>query len=85
AFDSIKEDLLASLTVDSEQGAASDIASGQTIDLARIKNIRLNRVSFTYPNKVMPALDNIHLNIPINSTVGFVGESGSGKSTAIDL
>ena len=85
AFDSIKEDLLASLTVDSEQGAASDIASGQTIDLARIKNIRLNRVSFTYPNKAMPALDNINLNIPINSTVGFVGESGSGKSTAIDL
>ena len=85
AFDSIKEDLLASLTVDSEQGAASDIASGQTIDLARIKNIRLNRVSFTYPNKVMPALDSINLNIPINSTVGFVGESGSGKSTAIDL
>ena len=85
AFDSIKEDLLASLTVDSEQGAASDIASGQTIDLAKIKNIRLNRVSFTYPNKVMPALDSINLNIPINSTVGFVGESGSGKSTAIDL
>ena len=85
AFDSIKEDLLASLTVDSEQSTASDIASGQTIDLAKIETIRLNRVSFTYSNKVMPALDNINLNIPINSTVGFVGESGSGKSTAIDL
>jgi HlyD family secretion protein len=85
AFDSIKEDLLASLTIDSKQGTTSGTASNQKIDLAKFQNIRLNRVSFTYPNKGMPALDNINIDIPINSTVGFVGESGSGKSTAIDL
>ena len=85
AFDSIKADLLASSTVDSERGATLDMASDQTVDLAKIKNIRLNMVSFTYPNKVIPALDNINIDIPVNTTVGFVGESGSGKSTAIDL
>ena len=85
AFDSIKEDLLASLVIEDEQSDTSDILDNRSIDLSKIKNIRLNRVSFTYPNKIMPALDNITINIPVNSTVGFVGESGSGKSTAIDL
>ena len=85
AFDSIKEDLLASLVIEDEQSDASDRLDNRSIDLSKIKNIRLNRVSFTYPNKIMPALDSININIPVNSTVGFVGESGSGKSTAIDL
>ncbi|WP_265087545.1 ABC transporter ATP-binding protein [Psychrobacter sp. NG254] len=85
AFDSIKEDLLASLVIEDEQSDTSDILDNRSIDLSKIKNIRLNRVSFTYPNKILPALDNININIPVNSTVGFVGESGSGKSTAIDL
>ena len=85
AFDSIKEDLLASLVIEDEQSDTSDILDNRSIDLSKIKNIRLNRVSFTYPNKIMPALDSITINIPVNSTVGFVGESGSGKSTAIDL
>ena len=85
AFDSIKEDLLASLVIEDEQSDTSDRLDNRSIDLSKIKNIRLNRVSFTYPNKIMPALDNININIPVNSTVGFVGESGSGKSTAIDL
>lgn len=85
AFDSIKEDLLASLLVDNEQGANSAIKNQRVIDLANFRNIRLNNVSFTYPDKEMPALIDINIDIPINSTVGFVGESGSGKSTTIDL
>lgn len=85
AFDSIKEDLMASLVIEDEQSDTSDRLDNRSIDLSKIKNIRLNRVSFTYPNKIMPALDSITINIPVNSTVGFVGESGSGKSTAIDL
>ncbi|HSP86317.1 MAG TPA: ABC transporter ATP-binding protein [Psychrobacter sp.] len=85
AFDSIKKDLLASLLVDNEQGANSAIKNQRVIDLANFRNIRLNNVSFTYPDKEMPALIDINIDIPINSTVGFVGESGSGKSTTIDL
>ncbi len=85
AFNSIKEDLRASLTLDKEQSAAFATKAQQAIDLVDTKNIRLNNVSFIYPNKEMPALNNINIDIPINATVGFVGESGSGKSTAIDL
>lgn len=84
AFDSIKEDLRTSLLVDDEQGALA-IKNKKVIDLTKAKNIRLNNVSFIYPNKKNPALIDINIDIPINSTVGFVGESGSGKSTAIDL
>lgn len=80
AFDAIKIDLLASLTVKSEQTLVS-----ANINLEKIKNIKFSNVSFTYPNKNTPALNNVNIQIPINATVGFVGESGSGKSTAIDL
>lgn len=80
AFDAIKTDLLASLAVQNEQ--ASILASS---GLEKIKYIKLNNVSFIYPNKKTHALNGINIQIPINATVGFVGESGSGKSTAIDL
>lgn len=80
AFDAIKTDLLASLTL---QNSKSSCASN--IDLANAKNIRLSNVSFNYPNKQTAALSNLTIDIPVNATVGFVGESGSGKSTTIDL
>lgn len=80
AFDAIKTDLLASLTL---QNSKSSYISN--IDLANAKNIRLSNVSFNYPNKETAALSNLTINIPVNATVGFVGESGSGKSTTIDL
>ena len=80
AFDAIKTDLLASLTL---QNSQSSYASN--IDLDSAKSIRLNNVSFNYPNKQTAALSNLTIDIPVNATVGFVGESGSGKSTTIDL
>lgn len=80
AFDAIKTDLLASLTL---QNSKSSCAS--SIDLAKAKNIRISNVSFNYPNKQTAALSNLTIDIPVNATVGFVGESGSGKSTTIDL
>lgn len=80
AFDAIKTDLLASLTL-----SDSKPSNTSNIDLANAKNIRLSNVSFNYPNKQTAALSNLTINIPVNATVGFVGESGSGKSTTIDL
>lgn len=87
AFDSIKKDLLASLTMNQEEdlSAPSNVQCNQVFNIAKTKNIRLNNVSFTYPNKDISALNDININIPVNTTVGFVGESGSGKSTTIDI
>ena len=49
------------------------------------ESIRLENVSFTYPEKDTPVLKNISLEIKKNTVVGFCGETGSGKTTAIDV
>ena len=45
----------------------------------------LDGVSFAYPNAEAPAIENLSLQIPANTTVGFVGKTGSGKTTTVDL
>lgn len=80
AFDAIKKDLQASFSFPNNKSAST-----KNTDLVLAKNIRLNNISFTYPNKQIAALSNVTIDIPMNATVGFVGESGSGKSTTIDL
>lgn len=42
-------------------------------------------VSFTYPGRKRPALQNIDLTIPGGSRLALVGKTGSGKSTLADL
>ncbi len=49
------------------------------------KQIKLDNISFSYPNKTEPAVNGLNMIVPANSVVGLVGASGSGKSTAIDL
>jgi len=48
-------------------------------------SIELSDVLFQYETGDEPAIRNISLTIPRNSTVGFVGASGAGKTTLIDL
>jgi len=52
---------------------------------SQISNIEFSNVSFTYPNKSNPALDNINLEIQSGQHIALVGQSGAGKSTLIDL
>src|SRR5690606_36566762 len=47
--------------------------------------IHLERVSFTYPGRETPALDNIDLTIRPGERVALVGPSGAGKSTLLAL
>lgn len=49
------------------------------------KHIALDQVSFTYPGKSQPALNNVSLTIPVNQSVAFVGPSGAGKTTCVDM
>ena len=44
-------------------------------------DIDLKRVSFVYPNRVMPVLEDLTLSIKQGEKVAIVGRSGSGKST----
>lgn len=83
AFESIHKDLL-----DSNNQVIKSSKSKPNCDHAKIyltKNISLSNISFFYPGKSKPVLENISLKIPAKSVVGIVGPSGSGKSTLIDI
>lgn len=84
AFESIKADLEASVQ-DKTMVAKDSVHTHAQIQLSTHHMIHLQNITFTYPGKDTPALNNINIQIPINAIVGFVGESGSGKSTAVDL
>ncbi len=49
------------------------------------KSISLKNVFYNYPNTSRVALNDINLNIPAHSKVGFVGSTGSGKTTTVDI
>lgn len=85
AFESIKPDLIASQIITSKPSQNNTQYAANALDISQAKILKLRQVTFTYPNKHQPALDNISMQIPINATIGLVGESGSGKSTTIDL
>lgn len=48
-------------------------------------NIKLENISFTYPETGIKALDNINLTIKAGQTVAIIGKTGSGKSTLANL
>lgn len=47
--------------------------------------VRFDAVSFTYPTRATPALDNVSVEIPSGKMTALVGPSGSGKSTLVSL
>ena len=47
--------------------------------------IRLENVSYCYPNTSRPTLNEIDISIPAKHKVGFVGATGSGKTTTVDV
>ena len=49
------------------------------------KNIRLINLNYTYPNTKKKVLNNLNLEIPINSKLGIIGSTGCGKTTLVDL
>ena len=79
AYESIREDL-ANIKVDN----ASEFKNSHHA-WSKHNEISLKEVTFTYPGKENPALENISLKIKPNTIVGFVGTSGSGKSTLADV
>lgn len=57
-----------------------------TIVADRVKgNIEFKNVTFTYPTRNNPALNDISLKIEAGQTIALVGRSGAGKSTIANL
>lgn len=48
-------------------------------------SIRMNQLSFTYPDGTSPALSDISFEIKAGEIVGILGKTGSGKSTLVEL
>ncbi|TVR36205.1 MAG: ABC transporter ATP-binding protein, partial [Spirochaetaceae bacterium] len=49
------------------------------------KQITLAQISYTYPNAQKPALEEIHITVPVGSSLSIIGTTGSGKTTLVDL
>ncbi|MCY4607516.1 MAG: ABC transporter ATP-binding protein [bacterium] len=64
------------------------IADGPGIQSERTSGgaaITLEEVSYTYPGRIEPAVQNVDIQIPAGSTVALVGPSGAGKTTMAHL
>ncbi|WP_338036580.1 ABC transporter ATP-binding protein [Metabacillus crassostreae] len=48
-------------------------------------SIKLNNVSFRYPNEKNYSINDVSLTIPIGQSIAFIGESGAGKTTIVDI
>ncbi len=57
--------------------------SGRKLPLTR--SIELDHVTFHYPGREEPVLDQVSLVIPANTSIGLVGSTGSGKTTTLDI
>lgn len=53
--------------------------------MAKDSIVKVNNVSFTYPESDSPAIDNISFEIERGSWTSIIGHNGSGKSTIIRL
>ncbi len=72
-----------------------DEISGKNIDMAFateadkklpiVKSIKLEDITYAYPNTDKLIFDHADLEIPVGAAVGVVGTSGAGKTTVVDI
>jgi HlyD family secretion protein len=80
ALESIQQDIIDSMQIESIY-----LQTEQKKYILPKKQISLDNISFTYPEKKTLALNKVNIAVPANGVVGIVGPSGSGKSTLIDI
>jgi len=67
------------------QDDATTQHAGSHLDVVFSKEIRFDKVSFTYPGADSPALSDINLRIPAGKKIAIVGRTGAGKTTLVQL
>ncbi len=53
--------------------------------LSFTEEVRLDNITYAYPNTTINILENASVSIPIGKSIGFIGPSGAGKSTTVDI
>jgi ABC-type multidrug transport system fused ATPase/permease subunit len=77
AFNGIKNDL--------SRAIAWEKPNTSAVRIKPVRDISLENVSFTYPDRSGYALQDVNLTIPVNALTVITGRSGAGKSTLIDI
>jgi ATP-binding cassette subfamily C protein CydC len=57
----------------------------ETRKIEPIYNLEFSNLSFTYPNQIVPAIENISFKLEAGQSFAIVGPSGAGKSTLVSL
>ncbi len=80
--DNLKEDI-------NDKNMIYDVSSyAKPVEVTKLpltKEIRLENITYKYPNTDVLIFDNANMTIPIGEAVGVVGTSGAGKTTIIDI
>jgi ATP-binding cassette subfamily B protein len=84
-FRTIWLDVSRKLTWLEEYAAAHRVAAELPAPARIEQGIRLEHVSFRYPGRERPALEDIDLMLSAGTVVAIVGENGAGKSTLVKL
>lgn len=59
---------------------------GQSISKLQFQSeIRIENISYQYPNQLQPAIQNLSLTLRKGESIAFIGKSGSGKTTLVDI
>jgi len=68
-----------------EELDAYRLAHPNTTPMTIEKEIRLENITFAYPNTEKKIFDRAQMVIPVGKSIGVVGPSGSGKTTIVDV
>ncbi len=83
ALDVLHKDLVETDSIGDAPDTATDDEPVEPIRLLR--EVKLDNVTYRYPQAEGPTLKELTLAIPARTTVGLVGSTGAGKTTAVDL
>ena len=64
---------------------AAEQAAGDRALPEGVHSLRLDQVTFSYPDTEVPAVRDVSLELPFGQTLALVGASGSGKTTLVDI